>query len=838
MIKSVKPTVYLMVIALLSIGCAEVAKRASTPSSNMDLWPKLTGPLRQDAGVEASIDALLAQMTTEQKVGQLIMPELRTTTPADIRHYHIGSILNGGGSYPHGDKRAEADDWLALADRFYQASMDTRDGGIAIPIMWGTDAVHGHNNVVGATIFPHNIGLGAARNPDLVREIHAITAREVAVTGIDWNFSPSVAVARDDRWGRTYESWSENPELVRAYAGEAVTGLQGEANTESFMGSGKVIATAKHFIGDGATRNGIDRGDAQIDERELRQIHAAGYLASIAAGVQTIMASFNSWRGEKLHGHHYLLTDVLKKQIGFDGLIVGDWNGHEFVDGCTRNSCPASFNAGVDILMAPDDWKVLYTNTVAQVESGEIAMARLDDAVRRILRVKKRAGLFEKGKPSARPYANRTELLGSSEHRTVARQAVRESLVLLKNSGGLLPLARNSRVLVAGDGAHNIGKQSGGWTLTWQGTGNTREDFPNGTSIYESIAATVASAGGEAFLSEKGAFDQRPDVAIVVFGEDPYAEMQGDVNHLAYVDKTQLDLLRRLQAQDIPVVALFITGRPLWVNPFLNASDAFAVIWKPGTEGGGIADVIFRDTRGEIQYDFTGRLPFSWPKSAVQSPLNHGSKSYDPLFPYGFGLSYGDEGALADLLSEDSGVTEVDGTQALHIFHDRPLHPWRLVLTDTSRAALPVTGSSASLPAIRVQSIDRRVQEDARRVQWRGGDSARVQLVSEQRTDLTPYLRENAVLSIDVRMNRAPGDAVYLGMGCGSDCSAELEITEALAEPGEWRTLSIALSCFDTDSFDPQRVLTPFYLRTEGEMALDFHHIRLDTESEAPITCE
>lgn len=841
----IKSLISLILAGTMITGCSSSdestfpspAQAGSDHETDVTLWPQPISPVARDPQMEAAIDALLAQMTVEQKVGQIIQPELRTTTPEDVRRYHLGSFLNGGGSFPDDNKYAEPADWLAIADAFYAASMDTRDGGVAIPIMWGTDAVHGHNNVYRATIFPHNIGLGAANNPGLIREVMAATAREMAVTGKDWNFSPSVAVARDDRWGRTYEAYSEGPDLVHAYAGEAVIGLQGEPDSAEFLAGGRAIATAKHFIGDGGTVEGVDRGDAIDNEADLRDIHGAGYFSAIEAGVQTIMASFNSWHGEKLHGHHYLLTEVLKERMGFDGVIVGDWNGHEFVDGCTRNDCAASFNAGVDIFMAPDDWKVLYANTVEQVNSGEITMERLDDAVRRILRVKKRAGLFDKGKPSERPYAGDVEILGHPDHRAIARQAVRESLVLLKNNDGLLPLAADSRILVAGDGAHDIGKQSGGWTLTWQGTGNSNDDFPNGESIFDGIAAAVSEAGGSAELSESGEFTEKPDVAIVVFGEDPYAEMQGDLNHLVYSDDEHLALIRDLQAQDIPVVSLFITGRPLWINPFLNASDAFAVAWLPGTEGGGVADVILRDAEGEVQHDFSGRLTFSWPLTANQSPLNQGDEPYNPLFPYGYGLSYGDTPEVLAPLSEHSGVGETDGTQVLDIFRDRALDPWQLEIADGTRAALPVTGSSATLPGIRLQSIDRLVQEDSRRVQWLGESHASVRLASSARTDLTPYLRENAVLHLDYRLYQAPNETVMVSMGCGEGCSASVDVTEHLTNFDEWQTLSIELACFEQAGLEPELVLAPFALQTQGELDLAFHRVSIDVEGEAQVTC-
>src|SRR5690606_1838279 len=401
---------------------------------------------------------------------------------------------------------------------------------------------------------------------------------------------------------RSYESYSENPEIFPAYAAAMVRGLQGNPGDPDFLRGEHVIATVKHYVGDGGTVDGRDQGDNRASEAELRDIHAAGYPAAISAGVQVVMASFNSWHGEKLHGHKGLLTDVLKERMGFSGFVVGDWNGHGQGEGCSNESCPKAINAGLDLFMAPDSWKALYENTLAQVRSGEIPMERLDDAVRRILLVKLRAGLFEAGRPSSRPLAGRYDLLGAPEHRAVARQAVRESLVLLKNSKGVLPINPKSHVLVAGDGAHNIPKQNGGWTLSWQGTGVTNEHFPNAESIFQGIEAAVKAAGGTVTLSVTGEYTTKPDVAIVVYGEDPYAEFQGDIETLEYKpgDKSDLELLRKLRADNIPVVSVFLSGRPMWVNPELNASDAFVAAWLPGSEGGGIADVLIAKPDGSI----------------------------------------------------------------------------------------------------------------------------------------------------------------------------------------------------------------------------------------------
>ena len=651
-------------LAVYFLACGLAVRVAATPAADKDpkgaatvhpqRWPKLHAALARDPQLESRVEQLLSRLTPAEKVGQLVQADIGSITPDDLRHYPLGSILNGGNSSPRDDKLAAPSEWLMLADRFYDAATAASPNGLAL--LWGTDAVHGHNNIPGATLFPHNIGLGAARDPELIRRIGEITALEVRVTGLDWAFSPTVAVARDARWGRTYESYGENPDLVREYARAMVEGLQGAPGTPQFLDAAHVLATPKHFLGDGGTEDGRDQGNNTAPESELRDVHAAGYEAAITAGAQTVMASYSSWQGVKMHGNHALLTSVLKERMGFDGLLLGDWNGHAQLPGCTAVRCAAAIDAGIDVLMAPDGWRELHDNTLGQVRSGEIPAARLDDAVRRVLRVKLRVHLDTEGRPSSRPYAGHYELLGAPAHRAVARQAVRESLVLLKNRGHLLPLSPRTRVLVAGDAADSIARQSGGWTIDWQGT-EPNQDFPHGETVFAGIARSLQAAGGSATLSPDGEFTTRPDVAIVVFGEHPYAEGAGDVATLEYSpgDKRDLALLRRLRGQGIPVVSVFISGRPLWVNAELNASDSFVAVWLPGPEGGGIADVLFRSADGAVRYDFRGRLPMAWPRSK-QPPALGRRRGEAPLFPYGYGLSYGDDGSLPQLPESDAAA--------------------------------------------------------------------------------------------------------------------------------------------------------------------------------------
>ena len=643
----IRPRVVRLLAAALGLAfCASLPFRGTSAvqpaTARPEHWPQASSPAAlTDARTEALIADLLAGMTLEEKVGQVIQADIAAITPEDLREYPLGSILAGGSSAPNGDDRASPAEWLALARAFRAVAAERRPGRTPVPPILGIDAVHGHNNVVGATVFPHNIGLGAARDAGLVRRVAEATAEEVAVTGFDWTFAPTLAVPRDDRWGRTYEGYAEDPEIVAAYSGPAIEGLQGGLVGGRPLAPGQIAASAKHFLADGGTAGGKDQGDAAIGEEELVGVHAAGYPPAVEAGALTVMASYSSWNGVKNHANRTLLTDVLKGRMGFKGFVVGDWNGHGQVEGCTNESCPAAFNAGLDMFMAPDGWKGLYANTLGQARSGEIPTARLDDAVRRILRVKAKVGLFE---AERRPMEGRFDRLGAPEHRGTAREAVRKSLVLLKNNGGVLPLRASARVLVAGDGADDIGKQSGGWTLSWQGSGNTNAHFPNGESVYRGLAEALATGGGTAELRPDGSFASRPEAAVVVFGEEPYAETRGDVATLEYQPggKRDLALLRKLKAEGIPVVAVFLSGRPLWTNPEINAADAFVAAWLPGSEGGGVADLLVRRPDGSANHDFVGKLSYSWPRTPASSPLNRGDPGYDPLFAYGCGLTYAD----------------------------------------------------------------------------------------------------------------------------------------------------------------------------------------------------
>lgn len=643
-------------------GCNDSNDNASTGTDhNNSVWPTLKAeqpPSPDPVNMESQIAQIVDSMSVEEKVGQMTQAQIDSITPAEITQYNIGSVLSGGGTWPGsydgpGDKHAPASAWVDLANSLFNASLESSSG---VPLMWGIDAVHGNNNVYGATIFPHHIALGATHDEKLVKEIAQAVAQEVSVTGLDWTFAPTVAVAQNIRWGRTYESYSQDPALVAKLADDEVEGLQGSLNKD-----GTAIATAKHYIGDGGTTDGNDQGNTQVDEKTLADVHGPGYYAAIKAGVQTVMVSYNSWNGEKLSGHKHLLTDILKGKLGFDGLVISDYNAIGQVKGCTDTSCAKAINAGIDMFMVPTEWKKFITTTVAQVKNGDIPMSRINDAVTRILRVKMRAGLFDAAPPSQRPNAGKTELLGSKAHLELARQAVRESMVLLKNRNNVLPVSRKAHVLVAGQAADSMPRQAGGWTSSWQGTDNSNDDFPIGQTVWAGIHADVPDARLD--VDGSSANPDTDDVAIVVVGEPPYAEFNGDVATDSRIGKAgedtldfaasypdQFAVIKRIHDAGVPVITVLESGRPLYTNKSMNLSDAFVAAWQPGSEGEGVADVLIRNTDGDVNHDFAGKLSFKWPNGPCQAEV--GAKDYDALFDLGYGLSYGEASAVGNQLSE------------------------------------------------------------------------------------------------------------------------------------------------------------------------------------------
>ena len=819
--------------ALLHAAAATAAAPKSPTDRPLTDWPRIRSAVAPDARLEAQVKKIVAGMTLRQKIGQMTQPEIKTVTPDQVREFYIGSVLNGGGSWPNGNKYATAADWVALADKYYDASMST-DMATKVPVIWGIDAMHGNSNVYGATLFPHNIGLGAARNKTLIRQMAAAVGQSVRATGINWVFAPTLAVVRDDRWGRTYESFSEDAALVRSYGGEYVRGLQGD-----LRGDATVVATAKHFIGDGGTDQGKDQGVTKSSNAEMMNLHAQGYYSALEAGAQTVMASFNSWHDVaggvdygKIHGSKALMTDVLKTKMGFDGLIVSDWNGIAQVKGCTNDSCPQAINAGIDLVMVPDDWKAFIANTIKQVEAGEIPMARIDDAVTRILRVKLRAGLFGK-KPSSNRFAGKAEAL---QARALARQAVRESLVLLKNDAGTLPLAASKKILVVGKSADNLSNQSGGWSLTWQGTDNKNSDFPHADSILKGIQE-AAGAGNVTYSAtgagvDVGAFD----AVIAVIGETPYAEGDGDIGPSGTLRHSgrhpeDLAVLQAVAGKGKPVITVLVAGRPLYTNDLMNLSDSFVAAWLPGTEGKGVADVLFKGA-----HDFKGKLSFSWPKSICQGSLNVGEKDYAPLFAYGYGLNYRSKAKLGKL-----DASYADGgcgvTNMYPVFSQADRATWPLYASSgTQRVALGAdVNSVATLPGVKVETTQVNTQQDGKLVTWSG--PARFEARGARAIALPAFAATDGALQFDTIVSAEPKGKVTVALGAGAfDATA---MFRALVGKKK-QTVRIPLSCFTAKGADLAKMDTPFAVESDAAFAAAFANIQIvggGAKEKDAVTC-
>jgi beta-glucosidase len=578
---------------------------------------------------DPQVRPLLAQMTLEEKIGQMTQPDQESIKDlSDIEKYFVGSILSGGGSDPREGNSLQA--WTDLYDRLQRHTQNTR---LKIPLLYGVDAVHGHNNVLGAVIFPHSIGLGATRNAALVEKVERITAEEVRATGIQWAFAPCVTVPQDERWGRTYEGFSEDPQLVRELAGAAVRGFQG-----SDLGAPlSILACAKHYVGDGGTAwgsarrgGGLDQGDTRVDEATLRRIHLQGYISAVKAGVGSIMPSYNSWNGVKCSASKRLLTEILKQELGFEGFLISDYNAIDQIDPDYKKAIEISINAGMDMAMVPSRYRQFFEMLKQLVEEGRVPMARIDDAVTRILRVKFAMGLMD---PKRSPLADRVlqKTFGSAPHRQVAREAVRQSLVLLKNQNRLLPLKKTAaRIHVSGKSAEDLGNQCGGWTIDWQG--KSGEVTPDGTTVLAAVKNAV-SRGTQVTFAKDGTGGAGATIGVVVIGERPYAEGNGDRADLALAQE-DIDAVRNLKAAGIPVVVILFSGRPMIIDKVINQADAFLAAWLPGTEGEGITDVLFGDFKP------VGKLSFSWPRSMDQIPINVGDKNYNPLFRFGYGLSF------------------------------------------------------------------------------------------------------------------------------------------------------------------------------------------------------
>ncbi|NLS14054.1 glycoside hydrolase family 3 protein [Vibrio sp. SM6] len=904
-----KPTILsLCISATLISGCQFSDPAPATPLDPVNLpyladWQPIASAVKVDPVIEAEVARILALMTLEEKIGQMIQPDLRGVTPEEATEYKLGSILNGGGAFPNENKYATAKEWAEEADKFWLANEKTfAERGFRIPFMWATDAVHGHNNVFRATVFPHNIGLGAARNPDLIEQIGQATAREVAATGLDWTFAPTVATPRDYRWGRTYEGYSEDPEVVYQYASRMVQGIQG--GTEGLKSDTHVVSNVKHWIGDGGTLGGVDHGQNRYTEEYLRNIHAMGYVAGLQAGAQVVMSSFNSWwnpnnydpmaqdrddannpahpymDNQKIHGSEYLITDVLKGKMGFDGIVVTDWNGQGEINGCTPANCAQAVIAGNDVLMITDrkDWQAFYHNTIEQVKSGIIPMARIDDAVTRILRVKMRANLWQKPMPSQRSLAGNADILSAPEHVAIARQAVSESMVLLKNNQQTLPLKHDQKYLVVGTAANDITKQTGGWSLSWQGDGNTIDkDFPNAQTL---LMAMKHEVGSNNVVTDIAATTPQESIAVVVMGEDPYAEMFGDIARTQTLEYASLkpayaqDLatIKALKEQGYTVVTVFYSGRPLYVNEEINLSDAFVAAWLPGTEGLGMTDVLFAKNGS----DFKGKLSYSWGAKKCSTTVNrvapnipnyqtpidgitgqpieqdlHGEHA--PLFPYGYGLNYAGKTDVAaryadlndlplDPRDYGCGMDAPDSNVAqfpLEIFGKEAKGEFvaRMAGMANEWKTHPLTKGVTSIGSVVTTGINYDgMQQSAIEVEFKGKQGQYTELPSgqvymqtpdEKGADYTQYVNANSTLEFDVRMHTAAPESLKLVAHCEYPCGGQLNIDKILPAPSNsWSTIKVPLSCFVQAGMSYQTMSTPFLFYSDDAVKFDLGKVR------------
>jgi beta-glucosidase len=692
------------------------------------------------------------------------------------------------------------------------------NSGAAVPILWGTDAVHGHSNVFGATIFPHNIGLGASGNEKLLEDIGAAVAEEVLATGLYWTFAPTVTVPQDYRWGRTYEGYSESPELVSRLGEAFIYGLQGRG--DQFLGPNKIIGTAKHFLGDGGTYLGVDQGDTKVSENILKDIHGTPYYSALDACIQTVMASFNSWNGSKVHGNEYLLTEVLKNQMGFDGFVVGDWNGHGQIPGCSNGSCPESLIAGVDMYMVPENWKDLYRNTLRQAESGEIPIERLDDAVKRILIVKERLGLFDGKKPSNSPFSE----VGLQHNRDISRQAVRESLVLLKNNENILPIKKGKKVLVIGPDADSLKTQTGGWTLDWQGTNNQNKDFPNAITFLDALKEEIGAENVThvQFLNNVDAKDY--DLAIVAYGEQPYAEGVGDRSNLNFSSKRHIAFLEVLKKNNIPTVSLFFTGRPLWVTKEINLSDAFVVAWLPGTESRGMTDVMV--SCDNKNYDFTGKLPFSWPKNTYQANLNYYDATSDPLFAYGYGLTYKDNIVVPDL--DEGEINANEQLSKIELLKGTISENFIGYIQESNLQQVQLSSNKVSSQnnIVKVDLIDVDKQDDTLNLQINQTDHLNsFLLLSKEILNLRSF--DDGYINLRARVNDTNDDIKYL-ISCGIGCTPVLDLSEFLTKSDSFIDYSLPIKCFSNNSsLDLSKVNLPLYIATKGPLDLDLMNVEI-----------
>ena len=860
------------VIIELNVETATVIGNKDESLRTVNWGEAALNPVRDDE-LELEIETTLSQMTLDEKLGQMIQAEVQQLLPSDITTYKIGSALNGAGVWPGKNRFSSPQVWAEMIDDYWGASQESFEGRpFSIPFAWAADAVHGHNNLFNATVFPHNIGLGATHDPELIYRIGRATATEIAASGMDWTFAPTVAVPLDARWGRFYEGYSQDPEVVKQFAGQMVSGLEGRAS--EVEPDTRVLSSIKHWIGDGGTRWGIDRGANFCSEEELFRLHSVGYFSALAAGAQVVMVSFSSWEHDrnydftpgagapynyKMHGSHYLITEVLKKQMGFDGVVLTDWDGHCEVSKCTLKDARYCINAGADILMveARGDWLAILEQTKRDLNEGYITHERIEDAVRRILRVKHRAMLSGKMRPTEREVVrNAASIVGCAEHRAIAREAVRKSLVLLKNDHGLLPLARDKRVLLAGSAATDLSKHTGGWSLSWQSNDVILADFPQAKTLAMALEGALLP-GNLVLLQADFEFDRSAfDVAVVALGEDAYAEMMGDIrpwNSLEYASlkpsyAKDLLLLRKLQDAGIPIVCVYFGGRPLYVNEELNLSESFVVAWLPGIAGEGIADVLVRGENGEVRYDFQGTLPCAWPSTPygfrLTCRMDEAAQGLHPeyagddstLFPVGYGLSYASaqssvEAPIHPLYKQPADVLPLPSTSHLVLlgasadprFTTRIAGNGFWVGADVSR------NQPTDALLGRLEPLDYLSERDAFHVYFNGRiASLYLQLPNWNIEDMRGYLVTGADLAFDIRIHsRSKGPVRLSAHNCYPSVGV-YDITQRFqtAPLGEWTSVRVPLQEIAASGSDFSKVNVPFMLHTETELRFDIGNLR------------
>lgn len=834
-------------------------------------WDTMVSAREPDPVLENKIETILAQMTLEEKLGQMLQAEVQQLSPQDIKTYKIGSALNGAGVWPGKDRYSSPQTWARQIHDYWKASSESFEGRpFSIPFAWATDAVHGHNNLFKATVFPHNIGLGATRDSELISRIGRVTAVELAASGMDWTFAPTVAVPLDARWGRFYEGYSQDPEVIRAFASSMVRGL--EESEYGVPSETSVLSSIKHWIGDGGTRWGVDRGTNYCSEDELREIHAVGYTSAIAAGAQVVMVSFSAWGNSsnydftpdvgspynfKMHGSRYLITDVLKNQMGFDGVVLTDWDGHCEVSKCTLKDARYCINAGADILMveARGDWLAILEQTKEDIEAGHILQERIDDATRRILRVKLRSSLPGKAAPLDRSIVKQADqIVGCAEHRTVAREAVRKSLVLLKNENHLLPLSRTARVLLAGSASNSLSKQLGGWSLSWQSNVLSPEEFPTAKTLSMALHENMAPGAITVHDSATSLDPARYDAAIVAIGEDAYAEMMGDIRpwrslHYASLKPTyaeDVELLRSIHSAGIPIICVYFGGRPLYLNEELNLSSSFVVAWLPGIAGEGIMDVLLRSVEGTAQHDFTGSLPCHWPATPygfrLLHPLEkevHGlhpeyAGDQEALFPLGYGLQYAKPSAptptfsLSSMLPQPLPATATRDLILLGSHPDLRFSPriagngfW--VGADVSRS-IPTDALLG-----RVEPIDHVDYNDGFHIFFNGRiASLYFEFPDWHVEDMRGYLQARADLLFSIRMHEQTTGPVRLSAHNTYPSVGVFDATELFVQlpVGKWTQVRVPLAQIEAAGSDFSKINVPFMLHTDAAMRFDIADLR------------